>query len=126
MTGSSNVSGNGTIRLARALEAWQTPAFDAVFKDEIERLDPALLPLQQGLSRSSHAVLDKPPGVIVLSTEDGPDRLRVRAGLAYTGIIAGCNCADDPTPVDEITEYCEAQFDIDRITAEVTITLLRD
>lgn len=122
----SNGSGNGTIRLARALKAWDTPGFDAVLKDEIERLDPALLPLQQGLSQSSHAVLDKQPGVIILAVEDRPDRLRVRAGLSYTGIIAGCSCADDPTPVDEITEYCEVRFDIDKATAEATVMLLSE
>lgn len=122
----SNGSGNGTIRLARALNAWQTPAFDAVFKDEIQGLDPALLPLQQGLSRSSHANVDKPPGVIILAVGDGPDDLRVRAGLFYSGIIAGCSCADDPTPVDEITEYCEVRFNIDKKTADTFVMLTDD
>lgn len=126
MLGKSNGFSDGRIRLNRSLAAWQTPAFDAIFKDEVQGLDPVLLPLQQGLLRSSHANVDKPPGVIILAVEDGPDRLRVRAGLSYTGIIAGCSCADDPTPVDEITEYCEVRFDIDKATAEAMVMLLSE
>jgi hypothetical protein len=50
----------------------------------------------------------------------------VKAGIFYTGVIAGCSCADDPTPVDELNEYCVVQFDIDRMTAETTVRLLAE
>ncbi len=113
------------IQLNKALRAWQSPDFEAVMKEEIERLDADLLPLQQGLSQSSHAKSDKLSARII-SVADEADCLRVKAGLFYTGVIAGCNCADDPTPVDEINEYCEVRFDIDKKTAETTVTLLRD
>jgi len=113
------------IRLSKALNAWPNPDFDAVLKDEIEHLDAELLPLQQGLSQSSHANGDKLSARII-SVVDEPDRLRVKAGLFYTGIIAGCSCADDPTPVDEVNEYCEVRFEIDRKTAETTVMLLRE
>lgn len=36
------------------------------------------------------------------------------------------SCADDPTPVDELTEYCVLQFDIDRTTADASVTLLAE
>jgi hypothetical protein len=114
------------IRLPRTLNAWQTPAFSAVLKDEIARLPADLLPLQQGLAQSSHVSPDNKLGVMILNVADaGPDCLCVKVGLVYTGIIAGCSCADDPTPIDEINEYCEVLFAIDKKTADTTVTLLR-
>lgn len=111
------------IRLNKSLDAWRTPAFQAVLKDEIEGLDGNLLPLQQGLSYSSHANVDGYTATILDAVAEG-GRLRVRAGLFYTGIIAGCSCADDPTPIDAIHEYCEACFDIDMTTGETAVTLV--
>lgn len=108
-----------------ALAAWNTPEFQAALKTEVEHMDADLLPLQQGLSRSSHANPDSVRPVI-LAVGETPTHLRVKAGLFYTGIIAGCSCADDPTPIDEITEYCEVLFEIDRETAATTVTLIRE
>ncbi len=111
------------LQLSKALSAWPSPEFEAVLKDEIERLDADLLPLQQGLTQSSHARSDKLSARII-SVVDEADCLRVKAGLFYTGIIAGCSCADDPTPVDEINEYCEVRFEIDKKTAMATVSLV--
>jgi hypothetical protein len=47
-------------------------------------------------------------------------------GVFFSGIITGCSCADDPTPVETQNEYCELLFAIDKATAETTITLLAD
>ncbi len=113
------------MQLREALKAWGTPEFREVLKAEIARLGPADLPLQQGLSGSSYAT-DTPPQAVILSTTDEGDRLRVKAGLFYAGIIAGCSCADDPTPVEEQTEYCEVLLEIDKGSAETRVTLLRD
>ncbi len=110
------------IHLPRSLAAWPTSAFAAVLKDEIEHLDAALLPLQQGLTQSSHANTDS-LSVAILGVVEQPHCLQVNAGLFYTGIIAGCSCADDPTPVDEINEYCEVRIDLDKRTGAATITL---
>jgi len=113
------------ICLPRALSAWNTPAFPAVLQQEIEHLDAGSLPLQQGLSQGSYASHEG-LSVMLISASELPDCIRARAGIHFTGIIAGCNCADDPTPVDGHPEYCEMQFDIDRHTAETTVTLLQD
>ncbi|MCU0842459.1 MAG: hypothetical protein MUC79_12175 [Thiobacillaceae bacterium] len=112
-------------RLPESLRAWGTPEFKGVLKRELERLGSDQLPLQQGLSSSSYALDDK-LSVIVLGASEEADRIRVKAGIFYAGIIAGCSCADDPTPVDENVEYCEVLVVIDRRTAEATITLLAD
>ncbi len=111
------------IRLPETVSALASPELRAVAKREIERLDPAALPLQQGLARSSH-VTDHPFQAVILGVHEDPERVRVKAGIFYTGIIAGCSCADDPTPIDELDEYCVVQFDVDRATADTTVTLL--
>ncbi len=110
------------IRLDKALQAWGTPEFSAALKRELKELDAALLPLQQGLSASSH-VVDGKIDVMVISASAEDDVIRAKAGIFYAGIIAGCSCADDPTPVDEVSEYCEVELTIDRKTAQATVAL---
>lgn len=113
------------IRLPQTVDAWNTPDLRDVLKREIEHLDPALLPLQEALSRSSH-VKATPFRAVPLATHAEGGRLRVKTGIFYTGIIAGCSCADDPTPIDEQTEYCVLEFDIDTETGAATVTLLEE
>jgi hypothetical protein len=113
------------IRLQKSLKAWGTPDFEAILKREIEQLDAAQLPLQQGLALSSH-VTDRPFQAMVIGVREAPGVIRVKAGIFYTGVIAGCSCADDPTPIDEQNEYCVVQLDIDRATADATVTLLAE
>ena len=112
-------------QLNMALSAWETPQFNEVLKNEIRQLGTAALPLQQGLSRSSYVSGDK-FDVIVLSTVEEPGIIRVKTGIFYQGVIAGCSCADDPTPVGEQTEYCVVQFEIDKQSAEAKVTLLEE
>ncbi|GMR01224.1 MAG: hypothetical protein BMS9Abin19_0590 [Gammaproteobacteria bacterium] len=106
-----------------SLEAWDTPSFNTVLKQEVCSLDSKLLPLQQGLQYSSYAVGDK-LSVTVLEMNEDAANLIVKAGLLYNGIIAGCSCADDPTPTDETNEYCDVLFCINKQTAETTVTLV--
>ncbi len=113
------------LRLPRSLNAWGTPAFAAVLKQEIEQAGAEPLPLQQGLSASSVALGDTISVMINAVSEDA-GFIHARAGVFYSGIIAGCSCADDPTPVNENNEYCELRFDIDKHTAEATVTLLAE
>ena len=61
---------------------------------------------------------------MILGASEEAGIIFARAGIFYTSIIAGCNCADDPSPVDEQTEYCEIQFEINKKTAETTVQLL--
>lgn len=113
------------IRLNKALDAWGTPGFQDILKLEIEQLGAEQLPLQQGLSTGSYAV-DNRLSAMILNVIEVDDAIHAKAGIFYTGIIAGCSCADDPTPVDENTEYCEVQLDINKITAETTVALLTE
>ncbi len=113
------------IRLAQTLAAWGRPDFRQVFKAEAEALDASELPFQAGLTQSSHALTDRWE-VLLLQATDTPDGLRIRAGLFYAGIIAGCSCADDPSPVDPIPEYCEVEFVIRRSDGVARVMLAQD
>jgi len=111
------------IKLAKSLNAWGTPGFNNTLKKEIESLDAKYLPLQQGLSYSSHAT-NSDFNIMIISTREDDSFLHVKAGVLYSGVIAGCSCADDPTSVPEQSEYCEILIDIVKTTAEARITLL--
>lgn len=111
------------IQLNAALSAWGSSDFKAVLVRELEKMGGEHLPLQEGLTTSSYA-LDKNLKVMVNRVFESETHLQVSVGLFYTGVISGCNCADDPTPVDECAEYCEVQLDINKKTAETTVMLL--
>ncbi len=111
------------IRFPESLKAWGASEFRDVLKQEIEQLDADRLPLQQALSAGSHVQGDKFT-IMILGMSEENDSIRARAGIFYTSIIAGCSCADDPTPVSELNEYCEVQLDIDKKTSETKVSLL--
>lgn len=113
------------IRLARALNAWGSPEFEDILEEEIGQLGARVLPLQQGLSVSSYAT-DNKLNVMVISVSEQASCIRAKAAIFYTGLIAGCSCADDPTPLEEQNEYCEVEVEIDRLTAETKVALLAE
>ena len=109
----------------KALRAWGTPDFENVLKQEIEQLDSAQLPLQQGLSTTSYAV-DSPIAAMIISVADSGTRIRAKAGIFFSGIVAGCSCADDPTPVEQEPEYCVMLFEIDKSDGRAAARVLSD
>jgi hypothetical protein len=113
------------IRFIDALNAWGTPDFNDILRQEIERLTGDQLPLQQGLSLTSHA-LDNRISAMIISVTGEESVILAKAGIFYTGIVAGCSCADDPMPVTEQGEYCVVQVTIDKATAGATLVLLAE
>lgn len=113
------------IRLIKSLVAWKTAEFQNVLQGEIAQLDRDLLPLQQGLTISS-GVADRPIQAMILGVSENTDLIRVKVGVFYTGIIGGCSCADDPSPLAEQDEYCVLQFCMDKTSAETTVTLVTE
>jgi hypothetical protein len=112
-------------RLPQALAAWGTPDFAAVLKRELEAAGPAALPLQQCLTASSYA-LDTGCSVMVLGAAAEGETIRARVGVFFHGVIAGCSCADDPTPVEPQQEYCELEVRIDRTSGVADVKPCRD
>ena len=109
--------------LPKTLGALHSPDVESVLKLELEELDARELHLQQGLTRGSHMAAD-PFRIVVIGIADDADRVRARVGVFFTGIIAGCSCADDPTPIEGLQEYCELLVEIDKASAEATVSLL--
>jgi hypothetical protein len=107
---------------AEALAAWPGESFKPILKRSIEAMDKSLLPLQQGLSHGN-CVGTSPIRVVVLGAGETPAGIQARIGVFYTGIIGGCSCADDPTPVDEINEHCELLVVIDKRSGQARFEL---
>lgn len=110
------------IQLTRAVKAWGKPDFNTVLKHDIEQINIDELPLEQGLC-SGNYVAGKEFSAMIISAAEADKFIRAKAGIFYKGILGGCACADDPTPVEEQSEYCELLFDIDKETAETAVTL---
>ncbi len=113
------------LRLNKTLSAWGTPDFANVLKQEVAQQGRDQLPLQQGLVTGSY-VTDDPITVVVSSVAEMEGVIRVKAGIFYQSVIAGCSCEGDPTPTSESTEYCEVQLDIDKTTAETAVALIEE
>jgi len=113
------------LTLTRSASVWGSPSFRATLVDEIQALGshhPALHPLLQAGLTQTNAVAEAPLGVQVLRSHEAAGLIHVHLGVVYAGIIAGCSCADDPSPVDTITEYCELLLDIDPGTGRAWVT----
>ena len=111
------------INLPKTLAAWGSSAFEQAFKAETAALDAGVLPLQEGLSHSTNALADSFE-FMLLSAREENEALVVTAGIFYQGIVAGCSCADDPTPVEPQTECCEVELTIRWPDARTEIRLL--
>ena len=109
------------LQLPATLTAWGTADFPDVLKGELAALAREL-PLQQALSNSSAVASDKVE-VMLIAHEADADHIRAKVGVFFSGIVAGCNCADDPTPLETQNEYCELWLDIDRWTAEASVRI---
>ena len=109
------------IRLPLSLAARHAAGFREVLQQELQSLAEEL-PLQQGLSQGSVALTDDVQ-VMILAVEEGGDGLVVRFGVFYSAVIAGCSCADDPTPLDVVSEYCEMRALIDVDSGQAVVSL---
>jgi len=108
-----------TLHLPDSSVAWGSPEFPVVFKRELEAL-AVRLPLQQALATSSAVFGDKIE-VMLIGSEADAGHIRARVGVFFSGIVAGCSCNDDPTPVEAQNEYCELSIDLERRTATAEV-----
>lgn len=114
-----------TVQLPLSVKAWNTENFVDVFKQEFSSLDPHSLPLQKALQNSSY-VSGEAFSPMLLQSSSHAHSIDLKVGIFYTGIIAGCSCADDPSPMDTQNEYCEVLLTIDRQTGLGQIRLNLD
>jgi len=113
------------LRLTRTLRARDSADLATIFKQELTQLGRDYLPLQQALRHGS-SVLDTPLTVLLHDARGDAQQLRIHAGIFYQSVTAGCSCADDPTPLNEHTEYCEVQVLIDTRDAQTRVLLVAD
>lgn len=110
------------MRLTAAARAWGTADFPATLKRELAA-HAAELPLQQALTGTS-AVSDEAVTVVLLDAQADTGQIHAKVGVFFGGILAGCSCADDPTPVEPQTEYCELRLILDRTIGQATVELI--
>jgi len=112
-----------TIQFTQAIDAWGSADFKPQLQAEIEQHNATQLPLQNCLTYSSVA-LDEGLKAMILNIEEQAHTITVKAAIFFKGVIAGCSCADDPTPVDTVDEYCELLFKIDKQSGCADVTLI--
>lgn len=91
------------IALPQSCAAWGSEAFPRVLKHELEAQSVHDLPLQAGLTHSS-VVADE--AFTVFPRRGVDDCGRVVVDVQYAGLVAGCNCSDDPSVVESRIETC--------------------
>lgn len=100
------------------------PNFNTGLKAELEQLTHHQLPLQKGLQQSSVVSEEDPFSAVILRTDERDTEIEAKVSIFYSGIIGGCNCADDPTPPNTLQESCDVVFVIDRASGETRVELL--
>lgn len=113
------------MKLLEVAQSWGTEEFNAVLKSAVEQMDGRMLPLQQGLERSSVAS-DENIKAMVLKAVDVDNAIEAKVGVFYSGLIAGCACDDDPTPQDEIPEYCDVLVKIAKSDGSASVSLWQE
>ncbi|MFI9654417.1 hypothetical protein ABGV17_06765 [Guyparkeria sp. GHLCS8-2] len=96
---------------------------EAIFKAELAALPADDLPLQQGMAHGSVAKGDA-LSAMVIGSEIDSSQVRIRAGLFFASVVAGCACTNDPTPMNDESEYCEVEFVIERPGGAARVRLL--
>ncbi|MDT8387442.1 MAG: glucosamine--fructose-6-phosphate aminotransferase [Thiogranum sp.] len=109
-------------RFSRALQAWGSDDFADLLKQAVATLETGVLPLDRGGALGGY-VDDSDMTVTVIAVTDDPDSVHARIGVFFQELLAGCSCGDEPSPING---YCELDVTIDRITAEVTFSLIPD
>lgn len=107
------------LRLPESLKAWGESAFEDTLKRELEGLGPGVLPLAQ--ATQTGYVDDENLSLTVIRADADPDAIRVRLGVFFHEILAGCSCGDDPA-VEPV--YGEFEVVIERRTAAARFSLL--
>jgi hypothetical protein len=104
----------------KTIASFNSEDFSKEFKAAVLSLGVSELNLQQAVQLGSVA-LPENLEVMLLNSCMQDHTLVVRSGIFFRSIIAGCNCADDPTPPNSLQEYAEVSFQIDSRDASYVI-----
>lgn len=109
-----------TFSLPKTLAAWEHGTFSETFIEEMASISPDELPLIK-LLRYGSDIVDQ-PSFMILGSEADEKAINIRSGVFFCSVLGGCNCADDPSPLDRHNEYGELTFSIDRLDASTSVT----
>jgi hypothetical protein len=101
-------------KLLNSLRAWHSASFFQTLKNDLEQLEPGVLPLARAVTQGGY-VDDSHITATVLHAEDDAQTIQARAGIFFTEIVINCGCGDDPM---ETNAYCELRIRIDKTTAQ--------
>ncbi len=106
--------------LPQSLAAFDSDRFTATLKQELVAQQAFATILQQGMQFGSCALLED-VDILLNKVEHDDEHIHIHIGVFYHSIISGCNCADDPSPVETINEYSEIHIRIDRRTGSAIL-----
>ena len=113
------------IFLPESIAACRTRQFSSTLKRELESLNVNQLPLQQGL-KSGGYVTDIKHSVMIINISEDNLFVYAKVGVFFSSLIVGCNCADDPSPIEPANEYCELLIALDKQTGEARLSIHPD
>jgi len=109
-------------KLRNSLQAWGTDSFFQTLKNELEHLEPGVLPLEKAVAQGGY-VDDSHITITVLRAEDDEKTIHARVGIFFTEIVINCGCGDDPM---ETNAYCEMRVTIDRDNGLAVCEVIQD
>ncbi|MGV6818318.1 MAG: hypothetical protein ACWA44_13755 [Thiotrichales bacterium] len=90
---------------------------DEMFEQELLRVLMELgvdgLNLQTALRHGGYALADTLQ-LSILSRSCDEHGIELRVSAFFDSVIAGCSCADDPTPLDTVSEHCVLNVTLDK------------
>jgi hypothetical protein len=92
-------------------------------KADLECLQAGELPLQQALRLGGTALTDNLQPMPLHTRRQGM-HFTVVFELFFDSIIAGCQCADDPGPVNRLAESARLEILLDTRSSEARISLI--
>ncbi len=107
--------------LPQTLAAWPDGDLLSALNSELADADPGWLALERLMRHGNHVV--GRPRFMILGSQADDKRLTLRLGVFFQSLVAGCACADDPTPEEPIEEYGEVWLHIDRDDAAARLEI---
>lgn len=94
----------------QSIAAWDTDDFAKTLYQELSA--SGLISLIDLMQQGSAPLFDS-VRFSLLKAECAENKINVKLSVFFHSVIAGCQCADDPNPVDPIPEYAEVALTID-------------
>lgn len=109
----SEPSASTASMVARLLMISEDERFEQELLEALMELGVDGLNLQTALRHGSYALADTLQ-LSILSRSCEEHGIELRVSAFFDSVIAGCSCADDPTPLDTVSEHCVLNVTLDK------------